>query len=424
MKLARTLILLFTVVVAAWAWQTPGGADVHCLPLTPAPNTAGYKWKQGMAEYNAYVAATRAATPLQKAQLFAAFVKEFPHSDYKQAAMQAEMTAYAQAGKTLPALAVGKKLLASGATSAPVQLAVYFLSATYLPQIIQPNDPDLQTQLQQLQTAGVCGLKAINTIPRPPQLPAATFAAQQAQAREIFQRGLGFVALQDKNYAAAIPHFQAAARINSKDPLVYYWMGLSQLTIKPPQYQQGIYNLARAAALAPQVGSFNSYFTQVYSQYHGSAQGAAAVKNEALAHAQMPSGYHIVSYADIANAQAQAKYNQEEAQYQKELHALPPADSFPGIVARLKRPSHRAKEWAQIRGVGLELQGTVIHSQPTYIVLAVPETATPSGRPDVRVDLVIRHVVRRGIQVTVLGVPYRYTLKPHFMLYMNKGRIE
>lgn len=423
MKLARTLILLFSAVVVAWTWQT-SSAQAQCLPLTPAPSTAGYKWKQGMAEYNAYVAATRAASPLQKAQFFSAFVHEFPNSDYKQAALQDEMTAYAQAGKTLAALAVGKRLLAAGATSAPVQLAVYFLSATYLPQVIQPNDPDLQTQLSRLQTSGVCGLKALNAIPRPPQLPASTFAAQQAQAREIFQRGLGFVALQRKNYAAAIPHFQAAARINPKDPLVYYWMGLSQLTIKPPQYQLGIYNLARAAALAPQVASFNSYFTQVYSQYHGSAQGAAAVKAQALARAQMPAGYHIVSYADIANAQASAKYNQEEAKYQKELHALPPADSFPGIVARLKRPSHRAKEWAQIRGVGLELQGTVIHSHPTYIVLAVPETATPSGRPDVRVDLVIRHVVRRGIQITVLGVPFRYTLKPHFMLLMNKGRIE
>ena len=44
MKLARTLILLLIAIVAAWAWQAPGSADAQCLPLTPAPNTAGYKW--------------------------------------------------------------------------------------------------------------------------------------------------------------------------------------------------------------------------------------------------------------------------------------------------------------------------------------------------------------------------------------------
>ncbi len=387
---------------------------VSCPVISPAANPASFSWKHGPAEYHAYVDATKATTPAEQASLFAAFLQKYPDSDYRHAALEGEMMADSRSGQTAASVQAARRLLQSG-VDAGTQLQAFYVIAGML-----PSDLQLQTNLPLVAEAGDCGLKALQQVPRPASVPAAQFNAQKRAAQAIFERAIGFVEWHRKNYAAAIAPLSRAAQLNSTDPSTYYWLGVSQLYKQPPDFLGGIFSLARASDLAPSVGLITNYFRKAYTSYHGSANGMQDVLALAKTNTQPPAGFNIVSIATIRN-------QQNEAEYQKELQAyknwLPPKNTFEGIEARLKRPDKARAMWDSIKGQGLDLTGIVIRSTPTTLLLAVGQAYQTKNQADVRIQLVIRHVVSRGDKVEVVGVPVSYLTRPHFLLVLNKGRI-
>ncbi len=389
--------------------------QVSCPAIAPPANPAQFHWKHGLAEYNAYAAAMKAASPAQQAEAFADFVQKFPDSDYKVAALEGEMQADYRAGQTESAIQVGQQLLATGKADAGAQVQVYYLVGGLL-----PSDIQLQSNLPLVAEAGQCGLKAMDRMEKPANVPEATFAQQQHVAEAIFQRAIGFVEWHRKNYAAAIAPLTQATRLNSKDPSSYYWLGLSQLYQQPADFLGGIFSLARASALAPNVSLITNYFQKAYTNYHGSTQGMQDVLNLAKTNTQPPANFNIVSFAQIQNAENEAKYKAELYKFE---HQLPPANTIEGIEARLMRPDKAAKVWGNLRGVGLQLSGVVVRSTLTRLWLAVGKPYKAKNQADVQVDLVIHRLVRRGDTVNIIGVPIEYHTSPHLLIVLNKGRI-
>jgi tetratricopeptide (TPR) repeat protein len=393
-------------------------------------------WKHGMPEYNAFTALTKATDPNQRIQLAQQFLRQYPDSDYKIEGLQIELAGEA-ASNPAQAVQTADQLTRTPGVTAQALANAYAVIAYNMPELIQPNDPQLEAKLNQLNMASQCGPQILNQLAQSTQMnpqQQQQFEAQRQQTQAIFDRAAGFAALQRKDYPTAKTDLARAAQANPKDALVFYWLGISQLSDKPPDFNNGIFSLARAATLAPQATTFSNYLNQVYTSYHGSAEGlqqgcpqvppAAAGCISVMQAAQNPTpppDFKVASQADIQNAQLQAQQASQPAAPAE----LPPADSFPGMKARLMKPDMADNEWRQIKNTDLVgLQGVVVSSTLRTVNIAVGQTDAANATPDLRVLLATPHRVPTGTQVTIEGIASEYKTSPDFLLILTKGVVH
>ena len=367
------------------------------------------------------------ATPAaQKVALLTAFLEKYSDSDYYNEALQLKIQAQNAAGQTAQAVDTAALLLKSPTADANAQLTGYTIISYFLPDLIQPNEPQLETKLALITEAATCGSRQLASLPKPAAATDAQFAQSKAQAQVVFDKALGFVALQHKNYPEAKAELNKALRLNPNDPsagVVYYRLGLAQLSDKPIDYKNGIFSLARAAVLVPQQAAFATYLKEVYVAFHGSDQGLDQVLAAAKAGPTPPPNFNVVSKVDIENAQAQAAAT---AEAQRKANELPPADSFPGLKARLLKPDLAESTWRQWKAQGaIELEGVVISSpSPRSVNVAVGRDAIGDKKADVHVVLEGPHHVAPGSKVTITGLFSEYRTSPEFMITLTKGTVK
>ncbi|HXE31121.1 MAG TPA: hypothetical protein VN515_04905 [Terriglobales bacterium] len=433
MKHLTTLATVSLLAVSSWAatlpshssavpisgsLALPGYQAAACPTPAPAVDPKTRTWKHGDAEYKDFTAITSATDNTQKAQLAAAFVQKYPDSSYKNTALQIEMTAQA-AVPSLQAQAVqtATEIMKSSSADASVLLPAYVIISYADPNLVQANDPDMAAKMATLLQASTCGQQLLAQQP----------AAAQTQYMPILVKAQGFAQMNTKDYAGAIATLTKAAQLKPTDPLPYYWMGVTKVTQAPPDYNTGIFDLAKASVLSPQTAAFKSYLTTVYTQYHGSADGLQDVITAATNNAAPPADFKVMSSVDVQNAAAQAAY---QAQLEKLKNQLPPADSFAGIEARLKKPDMAADEWKTVKGVGYELDGLVTDVTAKTIDIAVGAT-DPSTPADVHVvlDQPLTKRPKVGDKVTVDGLAESFKPNPpdasgQFVLTMTKGSVK
>ena len=429
MKLSTTSAVVVLLGLSGWAAvpAVPAPAagayfQASCpTPAAPVP-VAKMKWKHGTAEYNDFAAAAKAAAnPSRQAQLAAAFVQKYPDSDYKNQAIQIEMGAQAKVPSLqADAVKTAETLIQSPGVTAAQLLPAYTIIAYLDPTLVQPSDPNLASKMASLTQAATCGQQLLSSAP----------AAARPQYDAILTKALGFAQLNSKDYSDAVATLTKATQQNPKDPLPYYWMGIAQVTQQTPDYNSGIFNLAKASALAPSTAAFSNYLNTVYTAYHGSADGLQQVTAAASANDTPPAGFKILSKAEIANAAAMAKYN---AEVQAAKNALPDPNSFAGIVARLKRADLAAGEWRQVKGQGYELKGIATSVETKAVEVSIPTTAgAPTDVPNLRVILAAPLAAKRpkvGQTITVKGVVIAFKPNPpnsneSFLITMNEGSVE
>lgn len=422
-------------LLAASAWAVPTNSPI-ATTITTAFGMAAYQgascpapaaavptdkktWKHGLPEYNDYNAAAKATDNTQKAQLAAAFVQKYPDSDYKNSALEIEMGAQASVPSLQPqAVATAEQLIKSGTADADSLLRAYVVLSYLEPNLVQPNDPDMAAKMTTLAQAANCGQQLLSGLP----------ADQQAQYGPILTKALGFAQLNQKNYSDAIATLTKATQQNSKDPLAYYWLGIAEVTQATPNYNNGIFDLARASVLAPQTAAIKNYLNTVYTSYHGSADGLDTVITQATNNPAPPAGFNVMSKVDVENAAAMAKYN---AELEAAKNALPDPNTFAGIEARLKKADLAATEWKQVKGQGYELQGVVTAVNAKTADIAVGSTSGSDAQPDVRLILFtpLKKLPKVGEKVTFSGEVLSFKPNPPdpstpFLLTMDKGTIQ
>lgn len=427
MKLSTTLATVSALAIAGWA-SAPGAPAVGptAVPLPffqaacPTPAAANPKpgWKHGEPEYKDFTAAASATDNAQKAQLAAAFIQKYPDSDYKVQAMQVEFSAQAQTpGQQAQAVQTAEALIKSGSADAAALLPAYTVIAYLDPQLLQSSDPDLATKNATLLQAATCGQ----------QLLASATAAQQAQFGPILTKAEGFAQLNAKQNDAAIATLTKVVQQNPKDSLSYYWMGIAEVTKATPDLSSGLFYLAKAAVLAPNTPTFKEYFTKVYTDYHGDTTGIDDVTTAATNSAAPPDGYHIMSKVDLENKANMDAYN---AQVEAQKNALPPEDSFPGLMARLKRPDLAADFWKKTKGNGLELQGlvTAVTAKTVDVAVGATDASAPANVRLVLAAPLTKHL-KVGENVTIDGVPESFKPNPPdpsvaFVLTLSQGSVK
>ncbi len=394
-------------------------AQAALQPCHPVPK----KEIKDPAEYNAYTTSLNAADANAKIQGFESFVQRFPNSAYKEDALEQLMTAYQQSGNAAKMADTAKQLLQAN----PNNVRALALLA-YLARASAGQPGQLQQSVADARTYGEKGLQALNNMPCPEGAAPADVEKLQKQTSGIFHGAVGFAALQNKDYAAAQQHFQAAVELEPPTPQDslqdVYSLALAYLEPKPPN-PVGLWYIARAAALSkanPQgYAAITKYGASKYTKYHGGndgwdqllAQAASATSNAPPQNfAVAPAPSPAEQAAKLANTVDPKKM--DFAQWELVLSAGDPAT--------------QQKVWTAIKGIEVPFAAVVIDSTKTKLSLAATADAIEQKKADVTVTMTgpippaMMPKVAPGLEVQLVARPDSYVPNP-FMMQMVEGQL-
>ncbi|HEV2234310.1 MAG TPA: hypothetical protein VGV68_13030 [Terriglobia bacterium] len=425
----KNLVLIsFTLLAglisgAAHARPVRGLREISLLPQThawaasPQAAAAGEKkpaWKT-TEEYNAYQAAFNEKDPHKKISLAEAFLAKFQDTDFKDLAYLQELAAYQQLGDGPNAIGAGEKALAVNPDNLD---ALRYVSFAF-PFVFKATDPDAASKLTRAENESKHGLDLLQKLQKPANATDEQFNQAIKGLRSIFNGTVGFVALQQKDYAGAITSLKTAAEDNPGNNLTFSMLGQAYLQSSPPDYDNGIWSLARSVALAkassdPNAAALAKYYDQVYVSRHGSDEGEGDIINQASASVNPPAGFKVApaeKHKPTGNAAIDAFYNMEDS---------------------LKVGGDQEKQaWAQVKGQPFAMPGTVNSSQKgtdpdTYLVqIAI----TDESKAKDGYDIVLRDkqpdakYLSKGDPVAFQGTLAEYTMTPVFSLTLD-GTID
>src|SRR5579862_2149266 len=294
-KILLTVVLGVSVVAVAQNPAPPAQGQSATPPAqgqaaAPAGQAAAPVIKDP-AEYNAYVAAIQQKDANAKISGLEAFLTQYPNSVMKNQALEVLLGTYQQAGNVKKAMETATKLVAAEPCPVP---ALFLL--TYVNRVTaQGGDPNGKQESADAEKYGQQGLDCLSKYQKPEGTSDADFQNQIKTMKENFDAGIGWGALQDKDYAKAASGLKDAEEANApdsqKDLSLLYPLALSYLQQTPPDYQNGIWFAARAAAVAPPAsqGGIEKYARSQYVKFHAGDDGWAEVLAAAKAGgAQVP----------------------------------------------------------------------------------------------------------------------------------------
>jgi tetratricopeptide (TPR) repeat protein len=270
-----------------WGWTL-----VHQLNA-PAQAAPAKNWKS-RDEYDAFNAMLNEKDPAKKVSLAEAFLQKYSNSDFKDGAYMAEMMAYRQLNQAEKAVEAAQKAVEANPDSLD---ALQYLSFVF-PFVYKPDAADAAAKLSQAEGYAKHGLEILQKAQKPANVPEDQFNQVIKGYRAVFNGAVGFAALQRKDYASAITAYKAASQDNPSDWYVFYRMGLAYLYANPHDFNNGIWDIARAYKLAsaandPNAAEFNNYLKRTYTNYHGNEDGLNDIVTQAASLASPPDGFKI-----------------------------------------------------------------------------------------------------------------------------------
>jgi tetratricopeptide (TPR) repeat protein len=403
--------------------QTQPAAPAQTQPAAPAqtqPAASQPQQKKEIkdpAEYNAYVGAVQQTDPNAKISGLEAFLAQYPNSVMKEDALELLMVAYQQANNQAKMIDTAQRILQVN----PNNLRALAL-LSYIKRAQAEAGQDAQKNLADGAQFAERGLQALQTAPKPEGTSDADFAKMKKQMSAIFNGTSGMAALQAKNFPQAQQRLRAAVEADPNDLRNVYPLALADLTGTPPNPVEGLFFIARAANLA--TGSagqaqIESYGKNQYIKYHGSDQGWTDLLALAKANPLPPAGFTITQYVPPTPAQQAADLVKTKA---------PKDMSFAEweLVLSAGAPADAEKVWSAIKGVPLQMEGTVIKASPTELQIAASQDDIDQKRADIVVTMggtiPAKLMPQEGSTLDFEGTPVSYTPSP-FVMNMEKGAL-
>ncbi|MBI1983837.1 MAG: hypothetical protein HYS61_06535, partial [Acidobacteria bacterium] len=323
---------LWLGAVPAWA-AAPQAAEEKKQP----------QWKS-REEYDAFQAIATAQEAAKKVALADAFLQKFGDSDFKDLVHVQTMTAYQQLGDSNKAIDAARQTLEAN----PDRLeALSYLSFAF-PFVFKSNgDPDAESKLSRAAGDARHGLEVLQKVQKPESVSEDQFNQYIKGQRANFNNTLGFVALQRKDYQAAITSFRAAVEDNPADVYTFYRLGLAHLYSETPDYDNAVWNMARSVTLAkasnnPAGAEIEKFLSKVYIGFHGNEEGLAQIVSQAATSPTPPQGFKV------------------EPMPTPEVTGNPSVDAFNQMAVPLKLGGPRAQEiWGKLKGQPIEMGGFV-----------------------------------------------------------------
>lgn len=425
----RTTALLALCLGAALVPVTGMGSPGRVQPATrgsalaaapagvPAPPQAKAPQWKSREEYDAFQAILKASSGEAKISAANAFLQKYPTSDFKSQAMFLKFQAYVQEHEVNQAIAAAKQVLQANPNNGLKITALHYLAYVF-PYVYKPGE---SAQLGEAQNNAKEGLQLLQQVQKPANLSQDQFESQIKHYRADFNRALGFAALQQKDSASAITYLKAAAEDNPDDSYTYSFLGQAYLYMKPADYNNALWYLARADALAkkdntPNLSGLEKLYKQWYEFHHGSNQGEETLVSQAGATANPPSGFNVSTPPKHKST------------------GIPSVDALYNIQDALSVGGDASQQaWNQYKGQPLAIVG---------FVESVSRGNTP-GTYDVRTDVLPNDKGQAGVyqlqlmtnqtdaQYLQLGDPIHfkgtisaYTMSPNFVLTISDVQID
>jgi hypothetical protein len=411
-----TVVLGVTVVAVGTAQPTQGqSATPAAQGQAPASQSAAPVIKDP-AEYNAYVAAIQQKDANAKISGLEAFVTQYPNSVMKNQALEILMQTYQQSNNVKKAMETATKLTAVDPCQVPALTLLTYVDRA----MAQGGDANGKQESADAEKYGQQGLDCLSKFNKPEGTSDADFEKMKAQMKENFEAGIGWGLLQDKDPAKAAAQLKAAVDANppdsQKDLSLLYPLALSYLQQTPPDYQNGIWYAARAAAVAPTTAApgIEKYARSQYVKFHAGDDGWA----EVLAAAKAGGPQVAIKPAPTPAEQA---HNMITA-------TAPDKMDFATWEFVLSNGTQEDQDivWNAIKGKAVQMNGTVMSTTPTEFQIAGSSDDIDAKKADITLKfedkVPVRLIPKDGAPFDFQGEPASYTPNP-FMMVMEKGQL-
>jgi tetratricopeptide (TPR) repeat protein len=397
-------------------------------------------WKD-RAEYDAYTAIEQATDQNQKVQLADKYLAAYPESKVAERVYALKLQSYQQLNNSQGIEQTAAKLLEIN----PKNFQALYLLSFLIPRTINVQDASSAQKLDSLAGFAQRGLTELGTLQMPQGMAPAQFEQQKNQSAAVFHQSAGFVALQKKDYAKAAESLRRSAELNPNDGLTFYWLGSARLSPKPPEYDPGIWAMARAISITgqnalpgPVQQQVRDYLTKVYEARHGSTNGLDDVLAQASRAPFPPAGFHVLTLEETPEYKAeQEALRAEEArlealrvEQERKQKVLEELTTFDIIVKNLQGGGQKGDDtWEILHGQVLPLSGRVVEltavGSRTVLLAVSPAIAAAGGAHDLELTLAapLAEPLRKSQDIQFEGKIDSFTPRP-FMMKMVQGKVK
>jgi hypothetical protein len=282
--------------------------------------------------------------------------------------------------------------------------------------LAQGGDPNAKQLLADAKKYGDQGLACLPKWIKPDGTSDADFQKTKDQMTGIFDAAEGIACLQDKDYACAGKALRTTVDGNPADFSVVYPLALAYLGQTPPDYQNGIWFAARAAAVAPAQAQaqIEKYARSQYVKFHSADDGWAEVLAAAKANGPQMAIKPAPTPAEQAHAMvvATAPDKMDFAQWE--------------FVLTNGAQEDQDTVWNTIKGKAVQMNGTVMSTEPTQFMIAGSSDDIDAKKADITLKfedkIPVKMIPKDGASFDFQGEPASYTSNP-FMMTMEKGRL-
>jgi tetratricopeptide (TPR) repeat protein len=387
--------------------QTQPAAPPQTQPAASQPQPQQKKEIKDPAEYNAYVGAVQQADAAAKISGIEAFLAQYPNSVMKEDALELLMGTYQGAGNQAKVIDTANRLLTANPNNVRALVLLAF------------NERGAQKWADAKQHAER-GLQALPGMAKPDGVSDADFEKQKTQMGGLLNSVAGFSALQLKDNAAAEKYLRAAVDADPNNVENVYPLALASLTAAPEDDVNGLFFIARAANLVKDPAGkaqITKFGRSKYVKYHGSEEGWNELLTLTATTTLPPAGFTIKQYVPPTPAEQAADLVKSKA---------PKEMSFAEweLVLSAGAPADADKVWLAIKGVPLQMEGTVISASPTELHIAASQDDIDQKRADIVIamsgTIPARLMPKEGATLDFEGTPASYAPNP-FVMTMEKG---
>jgi len=395
--------ILLTVVLGV---AVVAGAQDAAQPAQGQPAAPQAPVIKDPAEYNAYVSAVQQKDANAKISGLEAFLTQYPNSVMKNQALEILMGTYQQANNMKKTMETATKLVTADSCNVrALALLAYFDRV-----LAQSNDPNAKQLVVDGKKYGQQGLDCLPKVTDP------EIAKMKDQMTGIFNAAIGIADLQEKNYAGAVPALRKTVDGNPTDFSVVYPLALAYLGQSPPDFQNGIWFAARAAAVAPAgaQAQIEKYARSQFVKFHAGDDGWTEFLAAAKANGPQVPVPPAPTPADQAHKMVQetAPDKMDFAQWEFILTNGVQAD--------------QDTVWNVIKGKPVQMNGTIISTTPTEFMIAGSQDDIDAKKADITLKfedkVPVKMIPKDGASFDFQGEPASYTPNP-FMMVMEKGRL-
>jgi len=413
-------------------------AQTQAPPDKPAP--VKKEWKE-RAEYELYEAVSKSQDPTQWVAALDQWKAKYPQSDFADLRRQLYLASYRALNKPREAFDAAAEVLKDN----PNNLAALSAMVEYLYPLVPLTQADMTPQ----QASDLDGAEkaarqlqdnldlVCSTANRPPDMTEDQVTKAKPALRVLARRAIGYVALDRRDYPRAQAELTAVLQLDPNQGQVSFWLGralLAQNKTRADLQPLALYHFARAALYDGPAGlaaadrqTLNVYLKDVYTKYHGSADGLDKLLALAKSSATPPAGFSIESRQEIE----QKKLLAEEALEREN----PSLGLWKRIRAQLQGAEGTAYFENSMKGAALpggaggvakfkgKLVSMVPATRPRELVLAIENPDKPDAT--LHLDSALPGRMEPGAELEFEGVADAFQKDPFMVTFtVEKSKLE